>query len=262
MGSIMEVFPHGANLVPQARTWRSASARAVEPQRSRLARLDDLASIRALHHAVQAAAPSVALRQFEARRRAFPEGQLVVERGGELVACASALIVRWDDPTPSTFDTHDPAGHTLLLDDIAFDPETSGDAALRRLLQAERRVCRALNLRRIILAARIPGYSAFEDELSPEDYAGRVVWGDIAEAALRVPLALGFQYCGIARGWRPRDTGSCGHPGLLPRPNPPFSPPHPPPPKPPPKCASLLRYPRRTPPFVAPGLATHLRLFP
>jgi len=207
MGSIIEVFPHGANLVPQARTWRSASARAVEPPRSRLARLDDLASIRALQHAVQPSAPSVALRQFETRRRAFPEGQLVVECGGELLACASALIVRWDDPAPSMFDTHDPAGHTLLLDDIAFDPETSGDAALRRLLQAERRVCRALNLRRIILAARIPGYSAFEDELSPEDYAGRVVWGDIAEAALRVPLALGFQYCGIARGWRPRDTG-------------------------------------------------------
>jgi len=237
MGSIIEVFPHGANLVPQARTWRSASARAVEPPRSRLARLDDLASIRALQHAVQPSAPSVALRQFETRRRAFPEGQLVVECGGELLACASALIVRWDDPAPSMFDTHDPAGHTLLLDDIAFDPETSGDAALRRLLQAERRVCRALNLRRIILAARIPGYSAFEDELSPEDYAGRVVWGDIAEAALRVPLALGFQYCGIARGWRPRDTGSCGHAALLAWLNPLFSPPQPPAAERPRKCA-------------------------
>src|SRR5258706_11774 len=125
MGSIIEVFPRGATPVPQARTWRSASARAVEPPRSRLARLDDLASIRALQHAVQPSAPSVALRQFETRRRAFPEGQLVVECGGELLACASALIGRWDDPAPSMFDTHDSARHTLLLDCIAFDPSTS-----------------------------------------------------------------------------------------------------------------------------------------
>jgi len=41
------------------------------------------------------------------------------------------------------------------------------------------------------------------------------VWGDIAEAALRAPLALGFQYCGIARGLRPGDAESCGHAALL-----------------------------------------------
>jgi hypothetical protein len=240
MGSIIEVFPRGSNLAPRGNTgraWRAASARAVEAPRARLARLDDLAAIRALQHAAQPSAPSSTPRQFEARRRAFPEGQLVVERGCELLASASALIVRWDDPAPSTFDTHDPAGHTLLVDDVAIDPEAPGDVALRRLLQAERRLCRALNLRRIILAARIPGYRDFEGEMSPEDYAGRVVWGDIAEAALRAPLALGFQYCGIARGLRPADAESCGHAALLAWLNPLFSPPQPPAFERPRKCA-------------------------
>src|SRR5258706_435805 len=78
MGSIIEVFPRGANLAPRGnarRAWRAASALAVEPPRARLARLDDLASIRALQHAVQPSAPSATPRQFEARRRGGAPGR-------------------------------------------------------------------------------------------------------------------------------------------------------------------------------------------
>ena len=241
MGSIIEVFPRGSDptRANAARAWRAASVRADDPPRARVARLDDLASIRALQHAAQPAVPAMTLRQFESHRRAFLAGQIVVERGGALLAAASSLIVRWEDHAirpdwntitgQGTFTTHDPAGGTLHVDDISINPEdNSADVALRFLVQAQRRLCRTLNLRRIILAARIPGYDAFERDMSPDDYTCRVVWGDLPEANVRAPLALGFQYCGIARGYRPADQESRRHAALLVWLNPVFTPPQPP----------------------------------
>jgi hypothetical protein len=103
-----------------------------------------------------------------------------------------------------------------------------GTGAARALYLAQRRLCRRMNLRRVIIAARMPGYSACEEAMSPETYAQRVVWGDIEDANLRFAIGLGFQYCGVIRGYMPEDRDSAGNAALFVWLNPLYSPAEPP----------------------------------
>ncbi|HEX5634163.1 MAG TPA: hypothetical protein VFX50_13080, partial [Gemmatimonadales bacterium] len=76
--------------------------------------------------------------------------------------------------------------------------------------------------------ARLPGYGALRESHSPELYAMKVIWGEIADPALRLALAHGFQYCGVVHGFRPEDEPSAGHAALLAWLNPLHAPPTPP----------------------------------
>jgi hypothetical protein len=101
-------------------------------------------------------------------------------------------------------------------------------ASGRALYQAQRRICRRMNLRRIIAAARLPGYSALKDTMSPELYAMKVIWGDIADPMMRFRMSQGFHYCGIIHDYLPEDRESCGHAALIAWLNPLHAPPRPP----------------------------------
>jgi hypothetical protein len=135
--------------------------------------------------------------------------------GGLVVGALGSLVVRWDDYSVDQdwdaitgggfFTTHDPAGRTLFGMDPIVDVSRRGYGVARTLYQAQRRLCRRLNLRRIIAAARLPGYREVRERMSPDLYAMKVIWGDIADPVLRFPLSLGFHYCGILHGYRPED---------------------------------------------------------
>jgi GNAT superfamily N-acetyltransferase len=230
LGSIIEVFSD------TARAWRGTSVPGTGAVRVRMARLEDFAALRALRR--EAHAVPWSLKQLESRRHAFPEGQLVAECGGEVVAAASALIVRWDEHEldhtwrsvtgDGFFTTHDPAGRTLYCAELVADLQRHGAGVGRVLFQAERRLCRKLNLRRMIHAARLPGYRAVKDEMTPELYAQRVIWGDLVDPSLSFFLAQGLQYCGIIRNYLPEDAESCGNSALAVWLNPFHSPSEPP----------------------------------
>src|SRR6185437_3533474 len=119
----------------------------------------------------------------------------------------SSMIACWEDYTvghtwsgitgDGTFITHDPSGRTLFGSDLLTDPTRRGYGVARALQQARRRLCRRLNLRRIVAAVRLPGYRALREAMPPELYVKRVIWGEIDEPMLGFHLAQGFQYCGI-----------------------------------------------------------------
>jgi GNAT superfamily N-acetyltransferase len=202
--------------------------------RVRETRLEDFAEIRALQRVAAPFAPAWTLKQLESQRHAFPEGQLVAVCEGHVVGVASSLVVHWDDYDARTtwrgitadgyFTTHDMKGHTLYGADLVVDSSRRGFGVGRALFQARRRLCRRLNLKRIIATARLPGYLATCDTMSPEQYAMRVVWGDINDTAMRFLMAQRFQYCGILRDYLPDDADSCGHAALLAWLNPLYSP--------------------------------------
>jgi len=237
VGSIIEVFPgkRGATL---ADVWRAALVPGAGPVRVRAARLDDLAAIRALQRASAQHATPWSVRQIESRIHAFPEGQLVAASDGQVVGAAAALVVRWDEYAADQswktitgegfFTTHDPSGRTLFTEEVVADASRRGFGIARALLQAERRLARRLNLRRIITTARLAGYAGARDAGSPEHYAMRVIWGDIADPALQFKMTQGYQYCGILHGYQPDDVASGGHAALLAWLNPLYSPPGPP----------------------------------
>jgi hypothetical protein len=231
VGSIIEAFA-GATAP------RLAPAPGIGALRVRPARLDDCAAIRALQRQAHPGIAPWTVKQLESQRRAFAEGQLVADREGEVVGAASSLVVKWDDLVRDEtwrhvtgdgyFSTHDASGRTLFGAELVVNWVRHGGGAARSLYLAQRRLCRRLNLRRLVVAARMPGYSGCAEAMSPESYAQRVVWGDIDDPNLRFAMALGFQYCGVVRGYRPEDLESRGHAALFVWLNPLFAPAEPP----------------------------------
>jgi GNAT superfamily N-acetyltransferase len=222
LGSI-QIFP-GKAAATLADVWRVAPVPGSGAIKARAARVEDYAAVRALERQVHSGAPALTLRQFEARRQVFPEGQWVAECGGVIVGAASSMIVAWDGyPTEEswksitadgTFATHDPHSHTLFGSDLVADASRRGFGVGRALNLARRRLCRRLNLRRIACALPLPGHAALRDEMPPDLYAKRAVWGEIDEPLLRFHLAQGFQYCGILQDFLPAD-GASGRPAAL-----------------------------------------------
>lgn len=163
--------------------------------------------------------------QLASQLSVFPEGQFVAEVNGKVLGAASSLIVQWDDygvnhtwnavTGHGTFSTHDGRGRTLYGAEVVVDIQRRGKGVGKALYQARRRLCRALNLRRIIAAGRLPGYGKVKDIMSPELYAMRVVWGDIADPVLRFQMTQGFHYCGVIHNYLPEDAESCGNAALI-----------------------------------------------
>jgi GNAT superfamily N-acetyltransferase len=236
VGSVRE-FPrrHGRTL---ADVWRTPVLADEAIVRVRTARLEDYAAIRALQRRALPFLEPLALRPMENRLRAFPEGQLIAVAAGEIVGAAFSLVVQWDDygvahtwqsiTGDGYFTTHDTRGRTLYGADVAIDSPQRGPGIARALFQARRRLCRRLNLRRIIATARLPGYAPLRDTMTPELYAMRVIWGDIADSAMRFQMAQGYQYCGVLHGYQPEDTDSAGCAALLAWLNPMYAPAGPP----------------------------------
>ena len=155
----------------------------------------------------------------------FPQGQIVAERDGQLVGAASALIVLWDDwcvehtwkeiTARGSFKTHNVEGRTLYGAEVFVHPEFRGAGIGHALYRGRRKICRKLNLKRIIACGRLPGYHHHEDHISALLYAQKVVWGDFFDPVLSFQLREGFNFCGIVEDYLPDDTESHGHASLI-----------------------------------------------
>lgn len=236
MGSI-QAFPFKAHASTLADVWRSAavSGGAV---RIREARLEDFAALRALQRQAAPHLPPLTLRHLETRRHLFAPGQLVAVADGRIVGAASSLIVRWAEgaavPTwkgitaDGSFMTHDASAGTLYVAELFVGETRRGSAVARALLQAFRRSCRKLNLRRVVTTERLAGYCDADPSTTPARYAMRIVWGDVTDAAMGLRMSMGFQFCGVLPGFLPEDRDSLGNAALLAWLNPLYAPPGPP----------------------------------
>jgi len=155
----------------------------------------------------------------------FPEGQLVVECDGRVVASCSSLIIdfdeyedghSWDEVTDrGTLRNHDPDGDTLYGIEIMVDPDFRGMKLARRLYEARKQLCVDMNLRRIMIGGRIPGYHRHQDELSPREYVERVMRRQLHDPVLTTQLANGFSVKRLIRDYLTSDAESDGNATLL-----------------------------------------------
>jgi len=155
----------------------------------------------------------------------FPQGQLVAEINGELVGAASSLVVLWDEwkvehtwqdiTARGSFDTHNPHGFTLYAAEVFVNPLLRGTGIGHALYQGRKKICKALNLKRIIACGRLPGYHHYAAQMPAELYAMKVVWGDLRDPVLSFQLHEGFSYCGTVSGYIPEDQASCGYAALI-----------------------------------------------
>jgi len=166
--------------------------------------------------------------------RVFPQGQLVAEVGGKIHGAVSSLIVdlgpdplrhhTWAGITDSGYFTnHDSRGDTLYGADVYVHPDSRGLGVGHALYEARRKLCRKLNLRRILAGGRLWNYSQHAEKYSPQEYAKCVEAGEVRDLVLSFQLREGF----VLRGVMPhylRDARSNNHSSLIEWLNPDYKP--------------------------------------
>ncbi len=173
--------------------------------------------------------------QIKSQLEIFPEGQLALTVGNKLAGTASTLIVsgdhhtQWHDWRLMTdggfIRNHDPRGETLYGMEIMVDPKFRGMRLSRRLYDARKELARRLNLRRIVIGGRIPGYGKHAPKMSAEDYVQRVMSKELVDPVLTPQLANGFLLKGLIPKYFPGDADSRGYATHLEWENPHYRPP-------------------------------------
>jgi predicted amidohydrolase/GNAT superfamily N-acetyltransferase len=172
-------------------------------------------------------------RHYEMQLDTFPEGQFLVEVDGKVAAYATSLIVQLDDESHQysydeitghdTFSTHDPSGDTLYGADIAVHPDYRSRGCAKRLYSKRRQLLRRYNLRRMLAFGRMPGYRKFAGQMTPEEYAQKVIGEELDDPALSVHLRAGYSVKRVILDLFP-DRSSMNYSTLLEMINPRFNP--------------------------------------
>jgi predicted amidohydrolase/GNAT superfamily N-acetyltransferase len=191
----------------------------------RALRIDDYDALVELQLKCFPGIPTWSREHIESQLLHFPEGQVCVEMDDEVVASSSSLVVdfddyddwqSWRDVADNGFiRNHDPNGDTLYGIEIMVDPEMRGYRLSRRLYDARKRIARDLNLRRIIIGGRIPGFGDQPEEMSASDYIEQVTAKRLYDPVLTAQLANGFALQGLIANYLPSDTESRGYATFL-----------------------------------------------
>lgn len=196
-----------------------------DPVTVRHTRVTDIEPLIALQRRVYPTIPPWREDHLLKQIEAFPHGQIVAEQSGELVGAASSLVVVWNEwqmahtwreiTARGSFDTHNTVGRTLYGAEIFVHPKKRGAGIGRALYQGRRRICRAMNLKRIIACGRLPGYHRYADQMDAQIYAQKVVWGELKDPVLSFQLREGFHFCSTVEGYIPEDKESHGYAALI-----------------------------------------------
>ena len=131
----------------------------------------------------------------------FPEGAICVEVEGELAGSMTGLLVsfdpqhpdhKWEEITDNGYiRNHDPAGDTLYIVDICIRP---GYRKLRLghcMMQAMYELVVQKGLKRLLGGGRMPGYSRYSQQWTPEEYLTSVIKGEVKDPVLTFLMRCG-----------------------------------------------------------------------
>lgn len=156
----------------------------------------------------------------------FPEGQFVaVDADDQVVGMAASLIVSWDDydrldsynelTDRGYFNNHDPAGRTLYGAEVMVDPDHRRRGIGSVIYEARQDLVRRLGLLRIRAGARLPGYAAVADDLSPRQYIEDVVLGQRSDPTLSFQIRHGFRVLAVIPRYLTHDPRSRNYAALI-----------------------------------------------
>jgi predicted amidohydrolase/ribosomal protein S18 acetylase RimI-like enzyme len=140
--------------------------------------------------------------QFDSQLSIFPEGQICAEYNSKIVASSGSLVLDfnlygehhgWDEVSDNgMIRNHDAKGNTLYGIEIMVDPDYRGLKLARRLYDARKQLAKQMNLMRIILGGRIPGYVKHSDQMSAREYVDKVINKVLVDPVLTTQISNGF----------------------------------------------------------------------
>lgn len=207
---------------------KTAKSRSHAPQKRMLLRPLQLSDYDALVDLGERCFPGMkpwSREQIESQLKVFPQGQVVIEYEGRIVASSSSLAVEfseysdwanWKEISDAGFiRNHDPEGDTLYGIEIMVDPALRGMKLSRRLYDARKQLVREMNLARIIIGGRISGYHLHADKMSAHEYVDRVVAKELTDPVLTPQLSNGFVLKRLIPDYLPSDLESKGYATFL-----------------------------------------------
>ena len=163
--------------------------------------------------------------QFRSLLNRFSEGQIGIFYDDKLIGSASSLIVdideyaedhSWEEVTDNGYiRNHDPEADTLYGIEVMVDPEFRNMKIGRRLYALRKELCVRLNLRRILVGGRLPGYHKHKDDYSITGYVEAVTDKKLYDPILTFQLKNGFVIKRIIKNYLREDEESCGYACLL-----------------------------------------------
>lgn len=155
----------------------------------------------------------------------FPDGQICIEDKGRVVGVALTLMVDYskieDDHSyediidDGKFSKNDLEGDYLYGIDVFIHKDYRSMRLGRRLYDARKELCEKLNLKGIVVGGRIPGYSKYAHELTPDQYIEKVKKREIVDQVLTFQLSNDFHPKRAIRNYMPEDTRSKSYAVLL-----------------------------------------------
>jgi len=163
--------------------------------------------------------------QFDSLISIFPAGQICITFNKKIIASSCSLILNMDeyDETQSWRDitdrgyitNHDPTGHTLYGIEIMVAPESRGMKLARRLYNRRKQLAKKMNLKRIVIAGRIPNYHKYAEKMSARNYVQKVINKVVYDPVLTAQIANGFVLKRLISNYLPQDGESIGYATLL-----------------------------------------------
>ncbi|WP_082233013.1 GNAT family N-acetyltransferase [Halobacillus massiliensis] len=157
---------------------------------------------------------------FASQTKIFPEGQILAEYEGRIVGSCSSLILNFDEYVNNHsysvicdngyIRNHNPEGANLYGVEVSVHPDYRQLKLGRRLYEARKQVCKDLNLKSIIIGGRIPYYHKYEKKMTAEDYAEKVVNGELYDPVLTFQVNNGFTLNELLPNYLPEDDASRG----------------------------------------------------
>lgn len=164
--------------------------------------------------------------KFESRLRIFPEGFFLAFKGTEPIGVSTSEIINytpenpprsWEEITDNGYiRNHSSKGNAIYVVSVGAKSRSGGGSAL---IQAQKNITEKLNLRYLVLGARIPGYNEYcnnIEEIPVEKYVKlRRENGELYDPELRFYTRNGLELIKIMPNYMEDDRESRNYGAIM-----------------------------------------------
>jgi GNAT superfamily N-acetyltransferase len=135
--------------------------------------------------------------------KVFPEGQIVVEKDGIIVASASTFRCDFPEHDSTFLEETDnlwitkvqiPSGDWMYGIDMGVLPEYRGLGLSREMYKARNEVCKELGLKGQIIAGMTIGYGKVKDQMTIEAYCKALINNKLSDPTITPQRNAGFRW--------------------------------------------------------------------